>query len=302
MEKKKRPRISDDEKIARKRKLREELGKWQYPSEGGRRSLNEFAEEFGVSRSLASQWISEDIKHYPPDHQIEPLCEFFGLPKGAFSADGFLSDPLRQYEMPSKANELTENTISPYCELLGLDSGFLKAVQNLTDFDNLFPVWSPMVYDSKLIYKRKEPIEFAHEAAQNKLGLFQIVLSDDSTGEQKRVFLNRADLVFLKEMQDTVKSVIKSLCIKKRNEMEREVQQARRKAITLQSEKSICIRSLTDAEMRLIDKGLNAPTFTELKEAQTKDGWIDYNKDEPYGSFETPDEFEAWRNHILESK
>lgn len=300
MEKRKKARISDDEKTARKMRLREELINYQYPKEGGRRTLENFADEYGVTRSLVSQWIGEDIARYPNDDQVEGLCRFFGLPAGSFSADYYLNNPSRKYELPSQAIELTENTIEPYFNMIGLEESFLQAVRCLTDFNQLFPVWSPMVEDPSLIYRRLEPFEYKSEVAQAEQGLYQMVLSDDSSKEQKRVFLHPADAVFLKEVQDSVKSLIVSMFQRKREEMEKEVLEARRAAIELQSDNEICRTSLTTAEMQRIDKGLTAPTLQQLKELPAKDKWLEYLANASIESFDSSAEFEAARKRSLD--
>lgn len=300
---KKARRISEDEIVARKVRLKQGAFHWQNTKDGKHRTLKELAATLHVSPSQLRQWTSSDPQFYPNDDHLKDISIEFGKPLSWFSPESLMNDPSKKYELPSQANELTENTIEPYAEKLGLNDDFLKAVYSLVDFNGLFPAWSPMVQDSSSIYRRMQPFDFKVSAAQSEQGLYQIILSDEAGKNKKVAFLSPADLVFLKAVQDGVKAFIEERFANRRAEMEQEVQAARRAAIEIQSNDGIAITSLTTAEMRLIDNGLNAPTLQQLEEIPVKDEWLDYLDNKELQAFDSGEEFKAaWQRRVTKSK
>lgn len=270
----------------------------------GQKSQDEVASDLHIGRSSVSQWLN--AKQYPTPDNRKRICSLFGIPADSYEPRVLFDLYLKKYEDPKGIESILADEIIPYCNLLSLDLDFLRAIQKLVDFDSIFPYWSPIVSDREKFYIRSNPFDTSREVKSNDNIFLQVVIAEDAQNPdsvKKRVFLQRADLVFLKEVQDAVKYGIESLFAKKRNDREAEVQAARRAAIKIQTDKEIERHYLSEAEMRLIDNGLNAPTLRQLQELPEKEEWLDHIAAEKPETFDSGEEFKAaWQRRVTKSK
>lgn len=260
------------------------------PETGKRRTQTDFAKLVHTTQPTVSQWLLG--KTYPSSDALEQICEVLGVPKDYFDLNSLGQEYLELYKTPEWSSWTVENQIKRYCELLGLDLNFLRAVVGLTDFDNLFPLWTPLVAerhaDGFVGFKRMSPFNQYQlpEAGEVDDKYLQVLLPGKpgiNNGEPKRVFLQRADLVFLRDLQDEFVFFIESMFRKRDAEMDKELREASRAAL-IQTDPSkhewgYASVHLSEEQLKAIDSGAKAPTLGDLEkkvlEKREKDLFID---------------------------
>lgn len=192
-----------------------------------------YDEKCPVTNSYVSEW-NRGI--WFPELYLPEIAEVLGVKEEDFMFQSV--DDL--YKKSSEyMTKLGHTETVPYCEKIGLDLHFLLAVRRLMGetFDKTFPIWSPIRKTLDLItlsgFKRTTQDLSTSADMDDGLNIFQCRIhdTDDLEPEGRLVTMGRADMDFLRDIQDEVKDYIQYLFFKRSKEQDQEVEQAKNRLI-----------------------------------------------------------------------
>lgn len=172
--------------------------------------------EGNVDNRFVSKWLNGTV---PEEENIKCICEVLGLSEDYFEP----SDRDRYRDDSQFITELGQKHVA-FAKEIGLDLDLVKALHNLTDWDTIFPMYSPIepsdVEKFFLSNKWERLNGFVSSAPIDKSLDFLQTQKDG-----KLLTLHRADLVYLKEVQDKVVEYVEYLFYKRAQEMKKEVEE-----------------------------------------------------------------------------
>lgn len=188
-------------------------------------------EKCPVTNSYVSEWLRGK---WFPEMYLPEIAEVLGVD----TEDFFPSTREELYENSSlHMNKFRNEEILPFCEKIGLDVSFIDAIRKQVDFEKLFPLFVPAMInpdangfiDGK--YYTLSPEYFLANSAPMDDDTFQVKREFDCLYNEKGeiepmeslITLSKADLLFLRDVQKDVARYIEFLFMKRREEMQDEV-------------------------------------------------------------------------------
>lgn len=210
-----------------------------------------------ASRGSVSNWCKG--KDIPTPDRLKQICEIFGVNEDYFKVDHL--SPEEKYKLSIEYMTKTgHEEIVPYCKEIGLDLLFVNAVRSLfgSDFDEVFPLWTPIGENPKMgmepFERRRDKILATSAPMTDGLNIFQMLVDDLETEKKKRVItLSRADLSFLRDVQEEVREYIEFLFVKRSKDQKKEVEEANLQALVPIDDNQFEIRR-DKADLNQIDK------------------------------------------------
>lgn len=159
-----------------------------------------------------------------PHKYINEICEVLGVNEEFFSIEHASHD--EKYENSSDfITEIAKDHVE-FANRKGLNLDLIRALTKIVDFDELFPLYSPIGHytedpdTGKKIYDRE--VDFKNSAQVNvdidqKLQFLQLHRYG------KTILLHRCDLAVLKDMQDKIIEYVEGLFLLRAREMKKEV-------------------------------------------------------------------------------
>ena len=238
-------------------------------SSGRRGSQQEFADrinEVEAQRSdsprgrcdyrYVSKWLNRKAF---PDTYIDYIAEVLGVEVEEL----FPTTHDEKYKDDEDfMNGVKRFNIEPYCEEIGLDEEFVKAIRKQVDFERLFPLWTPVgtngtFFDFEYVLRSEDCLS---DSAPMDEDIFQIKRTVDEEGEDERLItMSKYDLLFLRDVQREVSKYIEFLFIKRRDQMREEVEEVNRRCFVKLKDGGIGHRPLTNKILREI-----SPYYKEL--------------------------------------
>lgn len=198
----------------------EQLKKWQSAGE------NKTQEDFGqlldppASRVSVNKWCAG--KDIPRPERLKQICEIFGVEEDFFDTTDATHDEL--YEHSGAFQTKIGKSHVEFAKRINLNLDLVEALSRIVDFNNLFPLYSPIyrevkpgVYDRKVNFKKSASME-----KDNDLDKDLQFLQVEQNG--KRITFHRCDLAFLKEVQDQIATFTEYLFYRRKKEMSEEVE------------------------------------------------------------------------------
>lgn len=186
--------------------------KEQQKAEGKSGSQYDFARQVGVEPYYVTDWKTG--RHGIPYTYIDKICEVLGItpdvyePRTATEKYKYVSDYI---------TKIGRDNIS-FANEKGLDLTLVEALTKIVDFDSQFPVYAPITSKGGSLEPEYTRMVNADSAPiDKKLEFLQV------TKDGKRITLHRADLAFLKEVQDKIAEYVEFLFHKRTQEMKDEV-------------------------------------------------------------------------------
>lgn len=206
--------------------------KWKQEGEGRTQESfgrNEFTDI--VSRQTVNSWYKG--RSVPDDDHMKQLIRIFGVPEDYFT----IKDDSDAYQGSSEfMTRVGEDVLFPYCEEIGLDLDFLRLLKDHMNFEEDFPLWRPIhtVFPNKLmdVDFGLEPERALPESAPMEDPVLQIerkVEMEDGTMCDRLITMNRADLLFLRDVQQDVIEYVEFLFMKRARQMEEEPKELERR-------------------------------------------------------------------------
>lgn len=201
-------------------KFKTQFEKWQ--SEGDGRTQESFGEKIHppASRQSVMKWCRG--VNIPTPDRIKQICGIFGLPEDYFDTGNATHEEKYKYES-AFVTQIGRDHVE-FAKEEGLNLDLVRVLSTMVDFDNDFPLYSPInhwtidsagrkVYDRKVNHMDSAPIDIDED-----LQFLQF------NRDGKRITLHKCDLAYLKEVQDEVVSFVEYLFYKRSKEMEKEVE------------------------------------------------------------------------------
>ena len=213
-------------------RLKDLFEEWQRKekSEGRRGSQQAFADQINEGKSdgrcdyrYVSKWLNG--KAYPETY-INDIARVLDVDVEEL----FPQTHDELYKDSSEyMNALKEEEITPYCDKIGLDEEFVKAIREQVDFDKSFPLFKPIHQNPNYIFDGKYyalvPDNCLSDSAPMDDDVFQIKRCvDEEEGSERLITLSRPDLLFLRDVQKEVSRYIEFLFMKRQEEMKDEVE------------------------------------------------------------------------------
>lgn len=216
-------------------------------------------EQRTCTHQQVSQWLNGT---FPDDENLRCICEILGVDPEHFTSP--TEDELYKFSS-DYMTDIGENKILPYCEEVGLDPHFVVVISDLfgEDLGEQFPFWTQLIRNPKLLcdpselYIRPDPVDFWSSSAEMKpdVKMFQIeVKNQNGSDETKRITLSYSDLLFLRDVQDEVKEYIEFLFLKRKKELQKECEEASKKAQIPQPNGGYALVQLKAEDLNKIDK------------------------------------------------
>lgn len=174
----------------------------------------------GVSRATISNWKSG--RSLPDNHNLERICDIFNIMPDYFEPQEH--DDLYSHDIDFQ-EQFIEERLEMFCKRIGLKQSFITCLRELlgSNFDALFPAWSPIVNDHGQ-YVRYGTDALAKAAKSEQYSNYQIKVKSDDC--EKCVTLTFADLLFLKDLQDEFTEATEFWFFKRSNQLQTEVDKA----------------------------------------------------------------------------
>ena len=186
-----------------------------------------------ISVNNVPKWKKGSV--FPNKESLQIICIVMEVDESYFFPQSH-ADKYR-YDEEYMKNEVGKELLS-HAEKLELNLEFVHVIRQLVDFDNTFPLWSPIglrktemfeIMENDGPFKRTD--YYAESAPTNGIKDIQVM------HEEKTVTLHLNDFDFLKDVQTEVENYIKYLFYKRSLEMDAEVKEVNKiassgKAIT----------------------------------------------------------------------
>lgn len=184
----------------------------------GKKGTNyEFAKQVGVEPYYVTDWKSG--RSGTPYKYINRICKVLGVSPNVY-------EPTTHDEKYGKSSDYITKVGKAnmaFAEQEGLNLELVSGLAGIMDFDELFPVYAPIVEltsDQDTGIKKYGRMKNADSAPiDERLSFLQIHQNG------KTVTMSRADLAFLKEVQDKVVEYVEFLFYQRSKEMKREEEQ-----------------------------------------------------------------------------
>lgn len=203
-------------------------------------------EKYGIQATIDNRCVSKWANGTRPEKEnLDCICEVLGLPINHFEP----SDRDLYRDSSKFITALGRDNVD-FAKEKGLDLDFVKGLQNVVDFDSLFPLYSRIIVDnSDLLPTYKRQSNFADSAPiDDELDFLQIHRGD------KTLTFHRCDLAYLREVQDQVVEFVEFLFYKRHEEMKREVEEINKRTHMKTSNGGEGFRPLHQDEMLEIDR------------------------------------------------
>lgn len=187
--------------------------------EGDVRTNEKLAKELYTTRSTIQKWCSGES--IPASGVRSIICNFFKVPENYFDLD--TATPEEKYEHVSNyISEIGKSNIE-FAKEIGLNISLVRALSTIVDFDDLFPIYSPIVkrsgsLPSGITYDRLPKKKTFAKNIDKDLEFLKLNRSGDN------YIMHKVDLAYLKEVQDQLITFVEYLFHKRYKEMQEEVQ------------------------------------------------------------------------------
>lgn len=203
-------------------KFPRQLETWQaqQKEQGKPHSQGEFARQVGVEPYRVSDWKSG--RQGIPHTYIEDICRVLGVSPDVY-------EPKTHAEKYRYDTEFMQTEIgkshSEFAKQEGLDLGLIRAISKVVDFNKEFPLFAPFghwtldpktgekYYDRKVNYADSVPF---NKTLDEDLRFLQV------NRDGKTITMHRADLAYLKEVQDQIVRFVEFLFYERSREMKDE--------------------------------------------------------------------------------
>lgn len=208
----------------------------------------QLAEMIPVSGNMVSRYKNGLV--IPSNAVFDRIAEIFaeeGVMIGGYNPETRAD----KYKFDSDYMDEVGKEHSEYCEAIGVKRSFLQLLHEITDMDSLFPLYSPIEYHMNIEvdeYFRLPLKRFADSAKMTKDSRFQIHRGG------KTITLHRADLHWIKELQDEVQLFIEYLYLRREREMEEEVEEVNRRYKWIESGGIWYAPQISESELKEIDR------------------------------------------------
>lgn len=171
------------------------------------------------ARGSVENWAKG--KNIPKPETLKQICEIFGEPEDYFSID-YATHAQKYSNSSDFVTKIAKRHID-FANTIDLNVDFVRALSEVIDFDSLFPIYTPIanktVSKDSLNINWNRDIDFLNSASviDHDLSFLQINRYD------KRITFHKADLAYLKEVQDKVTEYVQFLFYQRAKEMEDEV-------------------------------------------------------------------------------
>lgn len=184
-----------------------------------------------LDNRVVSKWMNGTI---PEKENIDCICTVLGLP-----TDYFEPNDRELYGDSSKfITELGKRNVA-FAKEIGLDLDLIKSLNGLIDFGKEFPLYTPICFNNPYVDYNTDTVEVKagrdgeywdhsnsapmkrDEEIDLDLGFLQFFR------DGKRITLHRADLAYLREVQDQIVDFVEYLFYKRSKELEEEVEKTK---------------------------------------------------------------------------
>lgn len=206
--------------------------------------------------SVKKYYDGEDI---PSPERLKQIREIFGVNEDYFNIENATHDEL--YTLSSEyMTEVGRDTLSQFCEEIGLDLRFLYVIRELigSRFDDMFPTWTPLAYnwinESYFRLDRSVWSESAEMDPDVRVLQYKIQCEADGKKTEKLIPFTRHDLRFIKDLQTNVLDYVEFLLMKQGKDLKRDGEIATEKAQVITQNGLAVSRKLSAEELNMIDK------------------------------------------------
>lgn len=223
--------------------LQLESWKEQQKAKGKPGSQYEFARQVGVEPYYVTDWKTG--RHGIPYLYIEKICEVLGV-----STDVY--EPRTHSEKYQYSSDFITDIGKAHVEFAnkeGLDLTLVEALTKIVDFNKTFPVYTPIRLNTQFLDPEYIRMINADSAPiDKKLEFLQV------TRDGKRITLHRADLAFLKEVQDRVTEYVEYLFYRRAQEMKDELTQVNKDLHITLKDGGQAVKKITREYIETIDR------------------------------------------------
>lgn len=177
-----------------------------------------------VTSQQVSKWLHGSI---PEEENLKAICEVLDLDLEYFN-------PTRSEQYRDSSQYMTEvgRAHVEFAKEIGLDLNLVKALHDLINFGDNFPLYAPICFDkpradfftNEVTVNAGRLWEHAHSAPMKRDADLDLDLDFlQFVRDGKRITLHKGDLAFLREVQDQVVDYVKYLFYRRAQEMDKEV-------------------------------------------------------------------------------
>lgn len=244
----------------------------EWKQKGGKNTQGEFArqiceirhEKTGEKCPVTNSYVSEWSRgKWFPDQYISEIAEVLGVKEEVF----FFQTHDDFYKYSSEyMTKIGHGEFSQFCDEIGLDLRFLYVIRSLmgSSFDELFPLWTPIAPKKSRDISNDDGI-YSHMGTEclstsakmdDDVNIFQCVVHDEEaeTEEGRTITLGRADLRFIKDIQDEVINLIEFCFMKREKDLQKESEEASRRSSPVLPDGGRVVRLLKAEELNQIDR------------------------------------------------
>ena len=217
-------------------------------------------EQCPVTNSYVSEWARGK---WFPDQYLPEIAEVLGVKEEEF----FFQTHDDFYKYSSEyMTKVGRDEISQFCDDIGLDLRFLYIIRELigSDFDDMFPTWTPLHQNPDLFsedkYIRRDRTIWSESAEMDPdVRVLQYIMRYEEDGETKEKLIpfTHQDLRFIKDVQNKVVDYIEFLMMKQGKDLKREAKKATNRSQTKLKNGGIAFRPLNAEELNEIDTYCN---------------------------------------------
>ena len=233
-----------------------------------------------------SKWLNGVMR---PEGYLEAIAQVLGVSVDEFTPKTH-DDQYKHSE--EYMNGIQKDEIEPFCDMIGLDVEFLKILESMIDFDEKFPLWRPMERTKNILADYVYyllPESSLCESAPMKDGVFQVerIVNENGKEEKRLITLSKPDLLFLRDIQRSIKKYLEFRFAERADEMEKEVEEANRLSMIPLEGGGTAIRLLKRDEIiniapyyRAFDYNVNTDRTSEIAKATVIRMTSDLNNNE----------------------
>ena len=214
-----RTEISQTEREIFGAKFSDLVNNWKQAAPDGEKRTNEIlAKKLYTTRSSLQKWCSGDS--LPSKVALDIICNFFKVPEDHFSLNTATPEEKYKY-VSSYATEIGKSNVE-FAREIDLDLPLIRALSKLIDFDERFPIYSPISERPGILQNNYKYNRLPHKKtfAKNIDKDLNFLMLNNDDG---KYIMHKVDLAYLKEVQDQIITFVEYLFYKRSKEMEDEV-------------------------------------------------------------------------------
>lgn len=209
-------------------RMKKKFLEWQENrrKEGKPFSMKAFGEMLSPRASRGSIENYLKGKQLPGRDRIKQICELLGVDEEYFDLENASHGELYEYSSAFQEDVAQKNL--SFAKERGLDVSFVEALSKIVDFDTWFPVYSDIRYKREIELKPNGDatmaIEFYRPDTADPAPIDGSLRFMQVNQDGKITTMHRADMAFLKEVQDQVVRFVEFLFYERSKEMDREIE------------------------------------------------------------------------------